>query len=76
MAVVDGVLLTGWPCLCDAQAVTPQLLAAHAKASDAAVRHALLECLQRLEGAAPAAVLYPVLVEMRCNQQGDHFDRS
>ena len=53
------------------QAVTPQLLAAHAKASVSAVRRALLQCLQRLEGAAPAAALYPVLVEMRRDRDGD-----
>ena len=53
------------------QAITPQLLAAHAKAAAPAVRQALLQCLQRLEGAAPAAALYPVLVEMRRDQDGD-----
>ena len=52
------------------QAVTPQLLAAHAKAGGPAVRQALLQCLRRLEGAAPAAALYPVLVEMRRDRDG------
>ncbi len=55
------------------QAVTPQLLAAHATAGVPAVRQALLQCLRRLEGAAPAAALYPVLVEMRRNRDGDKY---
>ena len=59
------------------QAVTPQLLAAYTQSGGGASRKALLQCLQRLEGAAPAAALYPVLVEMRSDRGGSgasHFN--
>ena len=44
------------------------------KASNPAVRCALLGCLKSLEEAAPAAVLYPVLVELRSGQHGECLD--
>lgn len=53
-----------------AQAVTPQLMAAFVSAPTPASRRVILAVLQGLEGAAPAAALYPALVQMRQAQPG------
>lgn len=57
------------------QAVTPQLMAAFVSAPTPASQHTILAVLRGLECAAPAAALYPALVQMRQAQPGEPVPR-
>ena len=56
---------------CAVQAVTPQLMAAYVSASSPDTQHTLLAVLRGLEEAAPAAALYPALVQVRQAHKGE-----